>query len=132
MGKAVHVARPENETPAKLKRVFPQFVLRMPGGFGACARPGVVLAQEVEQVRAFQLERLIGFALFVHQQREGDSGFVAKGAGIGAIAKPDGGESSSAFLKCLVVGAQLRDVFAAENSTVVPQEDDHGGLPQPE
>jgi hypothetical protein len=27
-------------------------------------------------------------------------------------------------LKCLLVRAQLRDVFAAENSTVVPQKDD--------
>src|SRR5262249_44738023 len=113
--KAVYVAGPENETPAKLKRVFPQFVLRVPGGLGASPRPEVILAQEVEQVRAPQLERPIGFALFVHQQRKRDSGFVAEGAGIGAIAKSDRGESSSAFLKRSVARAQLRDVFAAEN-----------------
>ena len=131
MRKAVHVAWPENETPAKLKRIFSQWVLRMPGGLGACARPGIVLAQQVEQARVPQLQRLVGFAFFVHQQRKADSGLVAEGAGIGAIAKPDRGQASSAFSKCLFVRAQLRDVFAAENSTVVPQKDDHRRLLQP-
>ena len=128
MRKAVHVTWPENETPAKLKRIFSQWVLRMPGGLGACARPGIVLAQQVEQARVPQLQRLVGFAFFVHQQRKADSAFVAEGAGVGAIAKPYRGQASSAFSKCLFVRAQLRDLFAAENSTVVPQEDDHRRL----
>ena len=128
MRKAVHVAWPENETPAKLKRIFSQWVLRMPGGLGACARPGIVLAQQVEQARVPQLQRLVGFAFFVHQQRKADAGFVAEGAGIGAIAKPDRGQPSSAFSKRLFVRAQLRDVLTAENSTVMPQEDDHRRL----
>src|SRR5215510_3122027 len=131
MRKAVHVTWPENETPAKLKRIFPQCVLRMPGGLGACARPGIVLAQQVEQAPVSQLQRLVGFALFVDQQRKADSGLVAEGVGVGAIAKTDRGQASSSFSKGLLVRAQLRDVFAAETSTVVPQEDDPHRLLQP-
>jgi len=104
----------------------------MPGGPGACARSGIVPAQQMEQVRVSQLQRLVSLALFVHQQRKGDSGLVAEGAGIGAIAKPNRGQASSAFSKCRFVRAQLRNVFAAEDSTVVPQEDDHRRLPQPQ
>jgi hypothetical protein len=35
-------------------------------------------------------------------------------------------------MESLFIGAQLRDVFAAENSPIMPQEDDHGWLPQPQ
>jgi hypothetical protein len=131
MRKAVHVTWPEDETPAKLKWIFAQLMLRMPGGLGACARPGIVLAQQVEQARVSQLQRLVGFAPCVHQQWKADSGPVAEGAGIGAIAKADRGQAGSSFSKCPFIRAQLRDVFAAENSTVVPQEDDHRRLLEP-
>src|SRR5579864_2978615 len=35
-------------------------------------------------------------------------------------------------MESLFIGAQLRDVLAAENSPVMPQEDDYGWLPQPQ
>jgi hypothetical protein len=34
--------------------------------------------------------------------------------------------------KSLFIGAQLRDMLAAKDSTVMPQEDEYGRLPQPQ
>ena len=132
MRKAVHVAGPENETPAQLKRIFPQFLLRVPGGLSAGPGLGIVFAQQVEQVGVSEFQRLVGFAFFVDQQRKADSGLVAEGASIGAVAKPDRGKGSSPFSERLLIGAQLRDVFTAENSAVMAQEYDHCRLPQPQ
>jgi len=128
---AVHVAGAKNKTSAQLERVLSQFVLRVPGGFGSRSRPGIVFPQKMKQMRALQIHCLISLALFVHQQRKGDSRLFAERAGVGAVAQPDGGKSRSAFAKCRFLDAQLRDVLAAENSTVVAQEHDDGRLPQP-
>ena len=131
MREAVRVAGAKNKTSPQLERVLSQFVLRVPGGFGSRSRPGIVFPQKMKQMRALQFHCLISLALFVHQQRKGDSGLAAEGAGIAAIAKPNRGQASSSLSKCRFVRAQLRNVFAAEDSTVVPQEDDHRRLPQP-
>jgi len=128
---AVHVAGAKNKTSAQLERVLSQFVLRVPGGFGSRSRPGIVFPQKMKQMRALQFHCLISLALFVHQQRKGYSRLFAERAGVGAVAQPDGGKSRSAFAKCRFLDAQLRDVLAAENSTVVAQEHDDGRLPQP-
>ncbi len=49
-----------------------------------------------------------------------------------AVTEADCGEICAAVAEFLFVGAQLRDVFAAKNSTVVPQKDDNRGLAKPE
>src|SRR4030095_1772461 len=85
----------------------------------------------MKQIRVFQLHCLVGLALFVHQQGKSDSRFFAESSGVSAIAKSDGRKNGSALAKCRFVGAQLRYVLAAENSTVMPQEHDDDRLPQP-
>ena len=86
MREAVHVSRAENKTPAQLKRVLAQAVLRMAGGFGAIASGGVVFAKKMQQVGAFQLQCFVSLAFLIYQQRKCDAGFVAKRPGIRAIA----------------------------------------------
>ena len=58
--------------------------------------------------------------------------FFAEDAGVGGVAKTDGGERSAFGVEGLQVFAQLRDVLTAEDSAIVTKEDDYRGsfLPQ--
>jgi hypothetical protein len=132
VGEAVQVPGAEDETAAQLKGIPSEFVLRVAGGFGAGPGFGVVSSEQVEQVRAFELHDGIGFTFFVNEQREGDACFLAKSAGVSAIAKSNGGQPGTAIVEGLFVGAQLRDMLAAKNSTVVAQENHHCRLADPE
>jgi len=80
MREPIDVPRPEDETPAKLKRVLSQLVLVMAARARSFSRLGIFLSQEMQQVRGLQFRRAIGFAVFVDQKREGDAGFIAKSA----------------------------------------------------
>jgi hypothetical protein len=48
------------------------------------------------------------------------------------IAQSDGGKRSTLLAEGLLAFAQLRDVFAAKNSSIVPKEDDYGGAAGPQ
>ena len=122
MGEAIHVPRAEDKTTAQLEGVSPEFVLRMPGGFGARTRLGIVASQQMKQVGALELHGGIGFALFVNEQLEGNARFLAKSLCIGAIPQSHGSQVCAAIPEGLFVRAQLRDVLAAEDSTVMAQE----------
>jgi len=60
----------------------------------------------------------------VNQEGKHDTGLLAKEAGIIQVAQADGRQCGSRFLELVFVLAQLRDVLAAEDSTVVAQEHD--------
>ncbi len=126
MGEDVHVARAEDETSSQLEGVFPKFVLRVSGGFGASASFGIVASQKMQQVSALEFHDIICFALFVNEQGKGNSHFIAKSACVDAISKPHSGQRCAAVPENLFVLAQLRDVLAAEDSAVVAQEDNDG------
>jgi len=132
VSEAVQVSGAEDKTAAQLKGIPSEFVLRVAGGLGAGPGFGVVSSEQVEQVRPFELHDGIGFTFFVNEQREGDARFLAKSAGVRAIAKSNGGQRGAAIAEGLFVGAQLRDMLAAKNSTVVAQENHHCGLANPE
>jgi hypothetical protein len=85
----------------------------------------------VEQVCAFEFHRGIGFAIFVNEQWKGDARFFAKRTSINTIPEPHSGQVSSAVPEGLIVRAQLRDVLAAEDSTIMAQEDDDRRLADP-
>ena len=70
--------------------------------------------------------------LGVDQKWECDSTFFAKDLGIVRVAQPDGGQPSALSVERLFLVAQLRDVLAAEDSSVVAQEGDHRRLVGPE
>jgi hypothetical protein len=126
---AIHIAGTEDKTSAQLKRILPQFVLRMPASLRAGACYGIFLAKNVEQVGVLQFQRLIGLTLVVHQQRKAYARLFTECPGISAVAQSHCRQCGSAFAKRILVGAQLRGVLAAENSTVVPQENNHRWLP---
>ena len=83
----VHVTGAEDKTTAQLKKISPELMIRMPGGFSASARLGIVASQQVKQVSAFELHGGIGFTLLVNQQGKGNARFLAEGACIHAITK---------------------------------------------
>jgi hypothetical protein len=115
-----------------LERVSPELVLGVPGGPGAGASLSIIASQQVKQVCALQFHGGIGFALLINEQREGDARFLAKGASIDSIAKSNGCQGRTAVAEGLFVGAQLRDVLAAENSAVMAQESNHRWLAHPQ
>jgi len=63
----------------------------------------------------------------VDQQGKVDAGSLAKHTGVVQVAQTDCGQGGSGLLELLLVLAQLRDMLAAENSAVVPKEDNHSG-----
>jgi len=127
----VHVTGAEDKTTAQLKKISPELMIRMPGGFSASARLGIVASQQVKQVSAFELHGGIGFTLLVNQQGKGNARFLAESACIHAITKPHGGQMGSSVPENLFMGAQLRDVLAAEDSAVMAQENYCRRLPDP-
>ncbi len=132
MDETVDIAGTEYEASAKLERIFPQTVLARADQPGALAGLHVVAAEKVQQVGFFQAKLAISHALVVNEQRERDVAFVAEQAGVIDIAQADGRQPGATLLKLRKVLAQLRDVFAAEDSTIVPEKDDHRGRISPQ
>ena len=64
--------------------------------------------------------------LGINQKWECDSSLLTKGLGVVCVAQADGGQPSAFIAECLFLVAQLRDVLAAEDSSVVAKEGDHG------
>jgi hypothetical protein len=126
VGVEVDVAGTENETPTELKRVRAQLMLPVTGCLRA--RPGfcVVTSKQMQKVRRFQAGSAIGEPLFVDQQRKRDSSLFAKQAGVAHIAKTDRREIGALGSELLLMVAQLRNMLAAEDSSVMAKEDDHG------
>jgi hypothetical protein len=57
--------------------------------------------------------------LFVDQKREVYARLIAEEPRVANVAQPDGGNSCAFLLEFFFVCAQLRDMLAAKNSTVV-------------
>ena len=101
------------------------------GGAGTLPRPRVVGAKNVKDTCRPQTRGAIRKPLLVDQERKSDAGFVAKKTGIIPIAETDSGEHGSLLAERWFMFAQLRDVLAAEDSSVVAEENNHGRLPFP-
>ena len=96
------------------------------------AGPQVVFSQKVEQGSVAQADGFISLAFIVDKQWKLDAGLFAKEPGIAGIAQANHGQMSALLIELGFEFAQLRDVFSAEDSTVMTQEDHHGrsSLPQ--
>ena len=96
----------------------------------ACFR--ILAAENVEQIPGFQFRSFIGDPFGVNEQRESDTAFLAKRAGVMHVAESYRSQCSSGFVNLHLVLAQLRNMLAAENSTVMAEEDHNRGtlLPQ--
>jgi len=79
-----------------------------------------------------QPDRFIGKTLVVDQKREVDPGFFTEEPGITHITQANYGKTRAFLLELFFEFAQLRDVLAAEDSTVVAKEDEHrwSAMPQ--
>jgi hypothetical protein len=132
VGEAVDIAGAEDESAAELEGIGAEFVLVVAGGAGALAALEIVAAEEVENVGGFEIGDFVGLAMLVDEQGEVDAGFLLEDAGVVGVAEADGGNGGVFFAEGLPVLAQLRDVFAAEDSAVMAKEDQDGGIAFPE
>ena len=123
MRKAVHISGTEDKTPAELKRILAEFVLVMTRRPGPLPANGIIFAQKVEQIRRAKPRNSIGLAMAVDEERELDPSLLAKHARVVVVTQADGGQRSSFVPEGLLVFAQLRNVFAAENSSVMAEKD---------
>jgi hypothetical protein len=123
---AVHVAGAKDETSPQLKRILSQLVLMMTCGPHAFSARGVITAKKMQKVCGPESGGTVGAALFVDQQGKRDAGFLAEHACIMTVPQSDGGQGGSLVTEGLLAFAQLRDVLAAENSSIVAKEDDYG------
>jgi len=127
----IHVTGTKNETAAELERVPAGPKLPVPTSLGALPSSRVIAAQQVQEIRFPQACCAIRRALIVYQKREGDAGLFAEQAGIVGVAQAHCRQVRAFVFERLLVLAQLRDMLAAKNSPVVPQENQHGRLALP-
>ena len=128
MGEAVDVAGAEDKGAAELEGVAAEFVLAVAGGFGAAAALEIVAAEEMEKIGFAEVGEFVGLAVGVDEEGKVNAGFFLEQKGVAGVAEADGGEGGVLFAEGLLVCAQLRDVLAAEDSAVVAEEDEHGGI----
>ena len=102
-------------------------MLTVAGGLSLLAGGEVVPPEEVEEVSLPEVSDLVGAALFVDQQGEGDPRLLAEEPGVVGVPKTDCGEGGSGFVDLKLMIAQLCDMLAAEDSAIVAQEDEHRG-----
>lgn len=128
----VFITGRKHKAATQLQRIFSQAVLFVSSGLGAAAGLQIISTQEVEQGSVAQPDRFIGKTLVVDQQREVDPGFFTEEPGITQITQANHGKTGAFLLEFFFEFAQLRDVFSAEDSTVVAKEDEHrwSALPQ--
>ena len=127
----VHVARPEDEAAPELKGIPPRFMLPVAGEPGAVAGGFIVAPKHVQKVCAAQAGGVVRQPLLVDQQRKRNARILPKQARVGCVAESDGRQVGAPLAEGLLVCAQLRDVLAAEDSTIVPQEHHSSGLALP-
>jgi|SRR5208337_940562 len=132
MGEAIDVAGTKDETAAQLEGIAAEFVLVMAGGAGAFSAFEIVAAGEMKQIGDAEVGDFVGLAILVDEQGKVDRGFLLEDAGVVGIAEADGGEGSAFFFERLLMFAQLRDVLAAEDSSIVAEENEHGGVILPQ
>ena len=132
MSETVNVPGTKYERAAELERVFLDALLAEAGFFRFLAPFPVLFAEQMEDIRLFEIHRLVGLALFVNQKWEGDPGLLDESASEDEIAQADSGQVDSALLELRLVGAQLRDVLTAEDSTVMAEEHDDRRPVRPE
>ena len=125
MCEPVEVPWSEHKAPAQLKWIPTEFFLLEPARLRPFPRRRIIRSQQVKHARGSKPCGLVRDSLFVNQQRERDAGIFAKDTRVGSVAQADRGKIRALRSKLGFVCAQLRDVLATEDSTVVAQEHDH-------
>src|SRR5678816_163263 len=81
VSETVDVPRTKHEGAPELERVLFDALLAEAGLFRFLASFPVVFAEQVEEVGLFEVHGLVGLALFVDQEREGDASLLDEGTG---------------------------------------------------
>ena len=125
MSEKIHISRSKHETAAQLERILAQPMLLVPAGARTVSRSGVIRSKDMQEVGAPQPGRPVRLPLFIDQQRKRDAGILAKDARVIAVTQTYRCQVGSVPVKFRLIFAQLRDVLAAENSSVVTKKDNH-------
>ena len=75
----------------------------------------------MQQVRLLKTCGAIGDPIFVDQERKRDAGMLAKHTRVVPVPQTDRRKVRTHLFETMLVFAQLRDVLAAKNSTVVAE-----------
>jgi len=127
----IHIPRSEHEAAAELKGILSQLILPVASRARAFAARFVFAPQHVQKVGATQTGNAVRLALLIDQEREPNARVLPELARVIRVAESDGRQLGAPLAESLLVFAQLRDVLAAEDSTVVAQENYHRRLPLP-
>ncbi len=95
------------------------------------SRCGIFASQKMQEVRGLQFRHAIGLAGFIDQQREGDARFFTEHPSVIAVAESHRGKRGTLVPERLLMFAQLRDVLAAKDSSVMAEKNQHGRLRVP-
>jgi hypothetical protein len=101
-------------------------MLMMACGARAFSRCGIFASQEMQEVGGPQFRSAIGLAGFINQQRKGDARFFTEQPSAIAVAESHHGKRRTPVPERLLMFAQLRDVLAAKDSSVVAEKNEHG------
>jgi hypothetical protein len=96
------------------------------------SRCGIFASQEMQKVSGLQFRSAIGLPGFINQQREGDARFFTEQPSVIAVAQSHSDKRRTLVPERLLVFAQLRDVLAAKDSSVVAEKNQHGRSPIPQ
>ncbi len=95
------------------------------------SRGGIFTSQKMQKVGGLQFRGAVGLAGFIDQQREGDARFFTEHPSVIAVAESHRGKRRTLVPERLLMFAQLRDVLAAKDSSVVAEKNQHGRLSVP-
>jgi hypothetical protein len=128
----VHVSRAKYERSSELERIAAQPALPVTLAAGSSPGFGIKAAEDVQKIGGAKTRGAVCLPLLIDQQREPDAGLLAKLAGVVAVPEPYCRDARTCCPERLLALAQLRDVLAAENSSVVPEKCDHSrpGFPE--
>jgi len=107
-------------------------VLPVARGARPLSRSRVVTAEKMQEGSRAEACRAICLPPLVNQERKSDASLLAKESRIAPVAQPDGSQARALLLEFPLVRAQLRDVFAAEQSAVMAEEDHNCGSISPQ
>lgn len=82
----------------------------------------------MQEISGLQLHRSIRLPVLINQERKSDAGLFAKLPGIDAVSQTNCGQRGPFIPESLGVFAQLRDVRAAKNSSIVAEENNDSRL----
>jgi hypothetical protein len=121
----IHASRAEHKAATELERIRTSTVLPVTATPSSFPGLSIFAPEKMKHVGGSKADGTIGLPVFVDQQRKCDGGVLAKDARVIAVTQTYRCQVGSVPVKFRLIFAQLRDVLAAENSSVVTKKDNH-------